>query len=232
MTQTTSRDTQRGSGKLDKKPEISKRERAILVAERLFAREGYHGVSMRDIAKEAEIGLPIIVYHFETKFGLYKSIFEYRKGLIEERLARLEQITDFDQPDILLKIAMAWVSPIVMSYATAEVRDYAQLIAREASDPQEATHGIVEEYYDPLAKACISALRRALPKASEEYLCWSYLFAAGALIMVTCDHRFGRISENKFEESDVETKTKMLAAFISNGIGGGADKFNNLQSMN
>ncbi|WP_241025972.1 MULTISPECIES: TetR/AcrR family transcriptional regulator [unclassified Burkholderia] len=225
MTQTTSRDTQRGRGKSDKKPEIDKRERAILAAERLFAREGYHGVSMRDIAKEAEVGLPLIVYHFETKLGLYKSIFEYRKGLVEERLAQLEQISDFDQPDILLKIAMAWVSPIVMSYATPEGREYAQLVAREASDPQEATRGIVEEYYDPLAKAYISALRRALPKASEEYLCWSYLFAVGALVMGAFDHRIGRLSENKIEETDVETKTKMLATFISNGIGGGADQF-------
>ncbi|WP_269507158.1 TetR/AcrR family transcriptional regulator [Burkholderia sp. IMCC1007] len=225
MSQTMSRDTQRGRGKSDKKPEMDKRERAILAAERLFAREGYHGVSMRDIAKEAEVGLPLIVYHFETKLGLYKSIFEYRKGLVEERLAQLEQITDFDQPDILLKVAMAWVSPIVTSYATPEGREYAQLVARELSDPQEATRGIVEEYYDPLAKAYISALRRALPKASEEYLCWSYLFAVGALVMGVFDHRIGRLSENKFESTDVETKTKMLATFIADGIGGGADKF-------
>ncbi|AYQ41590.1 MULTISPECIES: TetR/AcrR family transcriptional regulator [Burkholderia] len=225
MTQTAPRNTQRVRGKSNTKPEMDKRERVIVAAERLFAREGYHGVSMRDIAKEADVGLPLIVYHFETKLGLYKAIFEYRKGLVEERLAQLEQITDFDQPDVLLKIATAFVSPIVRSYATPEGREYAQLVVREASDPQEGTRGIIEEYYDPIGKAYISAIRRALPNASDEFLCRSYLFAVGALVMSVFDHRIGRLSGDSFSDTDVEVKTNMLAAFIADGMQSGGERF-------
>lgn len=170
-------------------------------------------------------GLPLIVYYFETKLGLYRSIFAYRRALFEERLAQLEQIVDFEQPDVLLKITTAFVAPIVRSYATAEGREYAQLVVREASDPQEETCGIIEEYYDPIANAYIAATKQALPDASEEYLCWSYLFAVGALVMSVFDHRIGRLSGGAFGSTDVATKAKMLAAFIAEGIRGGAKSF-------
>ncbi|WP_175779519.1 TetR/AcrR family transcriptional regulator [Burkholderia anthina] len=225
MTQTEPRDTKRARGNSNTKPEAGKRERIILAAERLFARHGYHGVSMRDIAREADVGLPLIVYHFETKLGLYKSIFEYRKELFEERLALLEQITDFDKPDVLLDIATAFVTPIVRSYATPEGRGYAQLVAREASDPQEETRGIIEEYYDPIGKAYIAATKRAMPYASDEYLCWSYLFAVGALVMSVFDHRIGRLSGGVLGNTGIARKTSMLAAFIADGIRCGGERF-------
>ncbi|MEK7946313.1 TetR family transcriptional regulator [Pigmentiphaga sp. YJ18] len=201
--------------------ELARRERVIVAAERLFADEGYHGVSMRDIAKAAEVGLPLIVYHFETKLGLYRAIFEYRRDLFDERLRQLERI-DFDAPDVLGHIATAFVGPIIRSHATPEGREYARLVVREASDPQEETRGIIEHYYDPIAKAYIAATRRALPEASHEYLCWAYMFAVGALVMSVFDHRIARLSDGAFTAIDVETKTRMLAAFIADGLRAGA----------
>jgi len=165
------------------------------------------------------------VYHFERKLGLYKSIFEYRRPLFEERLTQLEQIVDFDEPDVLLKIATAFVAPIVRSYATSEGREYAQLVVREASDPQEETRGIIEEHYDPIAKAYIAAMKRALPHASDDYLCRAYLFAVGALVMSVFDQRVQRLSGAAAVTTNVATKTKMLAAFIADGIRGAAKHF-------
>ncbi|CAB3751364.1 hypothetical protein GQ56_0121590 [Burkholderia paludis] len=207
------------------KPEIEKRERILLTAERLFAADGYHGVSMRDIAKEADVGLPLIVYHFETKLGLYRSIFEYRRSLFDERRILLEKIADFEGPDALLKIATAFVLPIVKSYATPDGSNYAMLVVREASDPQEEARGIIEAYYDPVARAFMAAVKRALPGVTDEYLHWSYHFAVGALVMSVFDRRIERLSGGKFRNVDVTRKAKMLAAFIADGMQGGARRF-------
>ncbi|MDR5826317.1 CerR family C-terminal domain-containing protein [Caballeronia sp. LP006] len=198
--------------------EPDKRERILVAAEKLFAQEGYHGVSMRDIAKSAEVGLPIIVYHFETKLNLYRSIFEFRREIMEERLNDLGKIDDFDSEDAVERIVRAFIAPIVRSHATPEGIYHAQLVVREASDPQEATRGIIEEYFDPLARAFIDALRKAIPTASHEYLCWAYLFSVGALVMSDFDGRMVRISQGKYAGIPMKKKIAMLSRYIAAGI--------------
>lgn len=202
--------------------DMEKRDRVILAAERLFAQEGYHGVSMRDIAKEADVGLPLIVYHFETKLNLYRAIFEYRKGAIQERLDELARITSFSGDDAVERIVHAFVAPILRSHATPEGMYHAQLVVREASDPQEATRGVIAEYFDPTARAFIAALREALPTASHEYVCWAYLFAVGALVMSDFDGRMVRISNGKYANRNIAKKISMLTRFIAGGIRAGA----------
>jgi len=198
--------------------DTERRDRVIVAAEKLFAQEGFHGVSMRDIAKEADVGLPLIVYHFETKLNLYRSIFEFRKAAIQERLNELGKIVDFESPDVVEKIIRAFVAPIVKSHASPDSIHYARLVVREASDPQEATRGIIEAYFDPTAKAFIGALRKAMPKASHEYLCWAYLFAVGALVMSDFDGRMIRISDGKYSGNTTARKITMLTRFIVGGI--------------
>ncbi|CAN7658392.1 CerR family C-terminal domain-containing protein [Caballeronia sp. LjRoot34] len=202
--------------------DTEKRDRAILAAEKLFAQEGYHGVSMRDIAKEADVGLPLIVYHFETKLNLYREIFEFRKGAIQERLDELSRITDLSAADAVEKIVHAFVAPIIKSHATPDGMYHAQLVVREASDPQEATRGIIAEYFDPTARAFIGALAEALPHASHEYIAWAYLFAVGTLVMSDFDGRMIRISNGKYANRSVAKKISMLTKFVVGGIRAGA----------
>ncbi|MDR5785322.1 TetR/AcrR family transcriptional regulator [Caballeronia sp. LP003] len=216
MTVGTAREVRRVKAKSAHEPD--KRERILVAAEKLFAQEGYHGVSMRDIAKEADVGLPIIVYHFETKLNLYRSIFEFRKGTLEERLKELRKIVDFESEDAVEGIVRAFVTPILRSHATPDGIYHAQLVVREASDPQEATRGIIEEYFDPLAREFIGALRKAIPTASHEYLCWAYLFSVGALVMSVFDGRMVRISQGKYTGLPITRKITMLSRYIAAGI--------------
>ncbi len=126
--------------------ETSKRERVLDVAERLFAEGGFDGVSMRDIASAAEVGLPLIVYHFETKMGLYRALFERRKTVLDTRLALLrEPVAEGEDP--LEHIVRAFVLPVMQIQNTESGLAYAKLVAREASDPREAERGIVAQYH-------------------------------------------------------------------------------------
>ena len=72
---------------------ISKGERTALrimdAAERLFARQGYPGTSLRDIAAAAGLREPGLYNHFPSKEALYSAGLERSLRPMEERIARL-----------------------------------------------------------------------------------------------------------------------------------------------
>ena len=203
--------------------EPSRRERILREAERLFALHGFHGASMRDIAKAAQVGLSVVVYHFETKQNLYRALFERHKGLFEARLAELRAITNYDALDAVERIVAAFAMPVMQLQATPEGEYYSLLTVREASDPQEASRGIIRDYYDPMAREFIAALQRALPGKSPEYLHWAYLFSVGALVMNCFDERMARLSQGRYQPGDIPTKARLLVAYIAAGIRGAPD---------
>ena len=59
--------------------EYSEKQLSILkVAERLFADQGFHGTSVRDIAQEADVNIAMISYYFGSKEKLLETIFRFR----------------------------------------------------------------------------------------------------------------------------------------------------------
>jgi len=201
--------------------ETSKRERVLDAAERLFAEGGFDGVSMRDVAAAAGVGLPLIVYHFETKRNLYRALFERRKTVLEARLAALCEPVAVGE-DALEHIVRAFVMPVMRIQDTEAGIAYAKLVAREASDPRESERGIVSDYFDPFAMEFIRAIRKALPAQGASYAHWAYLFAVGALVMSVFDSRIERISGGKVKAGDLRRKTEHLVTFIVAGIRAGA----------
>lgn len=203
--------------------EVSKRDRVLDAAERLFAEGGFDGISMRDIATAAEVGLPLIVYHFETKQNLYRALFERRKTVLEARLAAL-RVPVVAGEDPLEHIVRAFVVPMMQLQTTEAGLAYAKLVAREASDPRESERGIVSDYFDPFAVEFVRAIRKALPGHSASYAHWAYLFAVGALVMSVFDRRIERISGGKVKAGDLRRKADYLVNFIAAGIRAGAGR--------
>jgi AcrR family transcriptional regulator len=67
-------------------PYASTRERLILTAEHLFAAHGLEGVSLKQICVAArQANRSAVQYHFGSKEGLVKAIFEYRLPAINRR---------------------------------------------------------------------------------------------------------------------------------------------------
>ncbi len=67
-------------------PSRSTKENLVVTAERLFAERGIDGVSIRQITLEAGVANnSAVTYHFESKAGLVRAIFEYRVPYLTER---------------------------------------------------------------------------------------------------------------------------------------------------
>jgi TetR/AcrR family transcriptional regulator len=65
----------------------SSRDKILEVAEALFARRGFSGVGLREVAVAAGLGKSSLFHHFESKRELYFEVLERVLGRIRERLA-------------------------------------------------------------------------------------------------------------------------------------------------
>lgn len=76
---------------VDNKSAVSdnSRQKILAVAEKLFAENGYHGTSTRDLARESGMNISLISYYFGNKEGLYKSIFLEFAESAQEQLGKI-----------------------------------------------------------------------------------------------------------------------------------------------
>jgi AcrR family transcriptional regulator len=65
------------------------RARILDRAERLFARKGYRGVPLRDLASAAGVRPFTIQHHFGSKLGLYQAVLNRWDPQVRARLARI-----------------------------------------------------------------------------------------------------------------------------------------------
>jgi AcrR family transcriptional regulator len=173
-----------------------KREAILRAAERPFALKGYDGTTMRQIAEAAGVQLSLVVYHFTSKIGLYSAIFEERRYVNDERLARLKTIPDLHADDALEQIVDAFTGPVFALHEDPDDIWFARLVLRESSDPSSQERPVIREYFDPLAREFIKALEAALPGKPEGFHQWAYLFSVGALTQSAFDTRMLALAEN------------------------------------
>ncbi len=172
----------RSSADRDADARPDRRQAILLVAEKLFAQHGYHAVTIRQIAIEAEVPLALVGYYYGQKHELFEAIFEHWSPTIDERLTGLKAAVDAGGPDLLRHIVEAFVQPVLRMRASAEGEFYALLVARELSYASPEADRVLRRHFDPLAHAYIDALQAALAHISVGDAAWAYQFALGALL--------------------------------------------------
>jgi len=100
--------------------ERDKRSAIQLVAEKLFARKGFHATSIRELGREAGVNSSMISYYFKSKQQLLLSIFErsiydlsgISAQLADQRLTEMEklnQLLDFYTAKLLADGASTYI---------------------------------------------------------------------------------------------------------------------------
>jgi AcrR family transcriptional regulator len=96
-------------------PRHARREQVLQVAQALFAGEGFHHVSMDDIADRAEVSKPVLYRHFPSKLDLYLAVIDQRgAALLEAIEAAVEPIErgpvqPGDGRDVVMAVVRAYV---------------------------------------------------------------------------------------------------------------------------
>ncbi|UOF02166.1 TetR/AcrR family transcriptional regulator [Bdellovibrio reynosensis] len=111
--------------------ELGARQKIMDAAIELFARDGLHGVSTRDIAKASGLNLSLISYYFGGKEGLYKTAIQEFSGKI---FAQIQEVTDeFEQDEVSAKSIQRAIMTLVNNFIDMRVANpnMAKIMTRE-----------------------------------------------------------------------------------------------------
>jgi AcrR family transcriptional regulator len=196
------------------------RERILDSAERLFARRGFHGVSIRDITGAAGVDLSLANYHFGSKQGVLEAVFLRRaEDLNRERLALLDAVLQQRRPT-LEQIIDAFTRPLLdrSTRGSPGWKSYFGLVA-EVNNSPEFGGVLMTRFFDPVVQRFIEAIRLALPGADDRDVYWAYHFLSGALTLTFAETgRIDKLSGGACRSSDLASVHQRLVPYCAAGF--------------
>ncbi|MEP9377179.1 TetR/AcrR family transcriptional regulator [Aquabacter sp. CN5-332] len=199
------------------------RLRLLDTAEQLFAEHGFNGVSMRTITGNAGVNLAAAHYHFRSKEGLYRAVFERRvHPMNEEREQLLQACLDEEARTGALDPAAvldAFIGPAIRVSTSPGAENFRRLSGRASADPSPEVRRVVYELYDVVAARFVDLLARACPHLTREDLFWRLACAYGAMMYVRADSgRLQQLLGDEFTMSDSAAAMQHLIPVLSAGF--------------
>jgi AcrR family transcriptional regulator len=207
------------------RPKRTTKDKLMDAAEKLFARKGFHGASLRDITTAAGVDLALVNYHFGSKHGLLTAVMERRGGVLnEERLWRLAQarLNAAPQPPSTEAVVDAFLDPILERLANAGPgwHSYFALIAYVNNSP-EWGRKLMGKTFDGVVRQFIRAVMESLPGSAPQDIFWGYNFLTGALTLSLAETgRLDALSDGLCRSDDVAELKARLGPYVSAGLRG------------
>ncbi len=199
------------------------RTKILDAAEALFAERGFYGVTVREITARAGVDAALAYYHVGSKRALFDAVLLRRADeLNEARLAALAHVEEEagDAPARLEDIIAAFTQPLLdrSQRGGPGWKSYFALIAMINNSP-EWGGALMTQYFDPLVRRFIAAIRRALPDAPEDDVYWGYHFLSGALVLTLAETgRIDNLSNGLCQSHDLASVHSRLPAFFAAGF--------------
>ncbi len=131
-----------------------RRQQLLTVARRVFARRGYHVVTMDDVARESGVTKPILYDHFPSKRELYLALLEADLALLAGRIRDALETSRGNRQRIQASFQayFDFVDEegegfrLLMQEAVGSERDFTEMVARFREDVlRQVTEVIVRE---------------------------------------------------------------------------------------
>lgn len=152
-------DTHRPVRRADRKART--REAILAAAGRAFASRGFEGASMREIATQARVAQPLLVYHFGSKEGVWRAAVDRLFGRVVSATERaLEDAGDEAGAERMRVLLRSFVGVVANDPA------WLQILLREAAEPGPRLDWLVDHH----SRATYTAGVRFLEEARAEGL--------------------------------------------------------------
>lgn len=198
------------------------RQAILDAAERLFAERGYYGVTLREIAAEAELKLNMVTYHFGTKDELFARMISRRAphylAATEKALADAFAAAGSDSPTVAA-ILRAFAEPALMlsSHGGPGWKSYMQLLTHAMNNRQNADFlQPVRKLFDPLLRQFADALLRANPAVDPLRVHWAFYFFEAAMVHILTEAGLvDRHSDGRCRSSDLDRILEEMIPFFA-----------------
>jgi len=111
----------RGAKRTVPEKNSAQREKIVAAAAQLFARQGYHGTSTREIARLADVSENTIFRHFERKEDLFWSALRARCSAMRLRRDVAEGMAGGEAPEVVLPRLIEFLSDL-LNFAPESLR--------------------------------------------------------------------------------------------------------------
>lgn len=197
------------------------RAKVLDAAEYLFSKEGYHGVSLRQVAELAGVELGALTHHFPSKDQLFSETLRRRfDELSQDRMRLLDdaRIRADGRSPTIDEIISAYVEPVIRRNAESqEWRNYSRLLSRDISDAN--VSAILADVKEPTSSHFVSAFRMALPGVPAKDVYWGYQFMRSALLGITAETGWiDRLSRGLCRSDDIEGAARRMIPFLGAGF--------------
>lgn len=199
-----------------------RKEQILDAAEKAFALKGPFGVSLRDIARNADVDVSLVSYHFGKREDVFDAVIMRRlDALNTERRQYLDEARRRAAPDLpsLEDVIDAFSHALLNRTKKGEGwKHYLALIAQINNNPEWGGK-MMNRYFDALVEPFIETLKEILPDAEETDLYWCYHFLSGALTLSFADTgRIDVLSNGLCQSSDFDSVHERLVPFICAGF--------------
>jgi AcrR family transcriptional regulator len=215
-----------GRGRRGRPPKDSRNgsvsETIVDVAEDLFSKHGFYGVTIREVAREAGVDTALLHYYFGTKRGLFDAVFLRRAEVVNRE--RLKSLNDYarDHRGAMTPegIIHAFLEPLIrwQDAGGPGWKHYFALVAQANANPVWGGETMAR-YFDPVIHRLIDLLREAIPGSKDEDLYWAYHNFSGALTLTLGETgRLDRLSDGLCRSGDVEAAYAHMLRFATAGF--------------
>ncbi len=165
---------------------IDTRNRILEAATQHFSSYGYHGASIREITKSAQVNLAAINYHFSSKDILYCAVLETAFEPINKiRIRKLENAAalSVDSPIPLALVFQIFSEPLFeLGSESIPPGSYsARLIGRSMTEPLAFVQIFLAKEQRPITNRFVQAIRPHVPRMNASEFMWRLSFIVGAM---------------------------------------------------
>lgn len=201
---------------------LDTRERILDAAEAQFSAHGFWGVTIREVAEEAKVDTALLHYYFNTKRGLFDSVFSRRAEIMNrERIDSIDAYEKAHGANMTVEgVINAFLQPTHDLAAQGDPgwHNYFALVAQVNNTPAWGGE-TMGKTFDRVIHRLLDALRKVLPDTDEKDLFWSYHFLSGALTLTLSQTgRIDRLSNGLCKSSDFTAIHSRMVPFIASGF--------------
>lgn len=211
-----------GRGRPSKGAGRDLKETILDAAEGLFARHGFHGVTIRQVAAEAGVDTALIHYYFGAKRELFDSVFLRRAEILNSaRVLSMDAYEKSHSGTMTVEgVIEAFIEPLlrISQDGGQGWKSYFALVAQVNNTPAWGGETMAR-FFDPVVHRLVDTLKIVRPDAQDRDLYWSYQFLTGSMMLALSETgRIDSLSGGECHSSDLGAVRARLFAYCAAGF--------------